>query len=86
MKSLITGIISILLAVNGVYYLMKAPSLGSSAADKYVADAGGHMDAGAFVAILQGYEYTYMILGAILLFIGLLTLAAVTLMQINKSE
>ena len=85
-KSIIIGIFSVLLAISGVYFLIKAPEIGSNAADKYVEHSGGDVDTDTYLVILQGYEYSYVILGAIFLFMGLLTLISITLIQINKNK
>ncbi|MFK4426362.1 hypothetical protein ABH959_003502 [Bacillus sp. RC51] len=85
-KSNIVEIISALVSIFGVYILINAPEMGSKAASRSVTEQGGHMDTSTYLAILQGYGNSYTILGAICLFMGVLSLILVISIQVYKSK
>ncbi|NWK69282.1 hypothetical protein HWX41_09345 [Bacillus paramycoides] len=85
-KSNIVEIISALVSIIGVYILINAPEIASKAAGASVAGQGGHMDTSTYLAILQGYGNAYTILGAICLFMGLLSLISIISIQVYKSK
>ncbi|PFM58732.1 hypothetical protein COJ48_25805 [Bacillus cereus] len=85
-KSNIVEIISALVSIIGVYILINAPEMGSKAASRSVAEQGDHMDTSTYLAILQGYGNSYTILGAICLFMGLLSLISIISIQVYKSK
>lgn len=85
-KSNVVETISALVSIIGVYILLNAPEMGSKAASRSVTEQGGHMDTSTYLALLQGYGNSYTILGAICLFMGLLSLLSVILIQVYKSK
>ena len=85
-KSNVVETISALVSIIGVYILLNAPEMGSKAASRSVTEQGGHMDTSTYLALLQGYGNSYTILGAICLFMGLLSLLSLILIQVYKSK
>ena len=80
-------ILSIILAIVGVYIIIKSSDIGSNVLEKYVSTtAGGNIDTGEYLTRLQIYVKSYIVLGSILLFSGLLSLSIFTSVQVYKEN
>ena len=79
--------LSIVMAVVGVYIIIKSPDIGSNALESYVSTAaGGNIDTGEYLTRLQIYVKSYIVLGSILLSSGLLSLVIFTSVGFTRKK
>jgi len=58
------------LTVVGIWMMVNSPSWGLNEAESYLANHGGSIDTSKFVVLMQSYQTTYRLLGAITFALG----------------
>lgn len=69
-EKLLIKIISVVVALAGLWILLKSTTWGISSANDYLRYVGGSMDSSQFGMIQQSFMASYRLLGAVLLAVG----------------
>jgi hypothetical protein len=73
-KESVLTFIHIVLICIGTYILLKSTSLGLDAANEYVRDSGGSINANEYLSIVESYTNSYRLMGAIIFGVSLFSL------------